>query len=153
MIETPRAVVVGYGNPLRGDDGVGPAAIDYLERLPLPPDTGLVTCQQLTPDLAETLSTAKRIILIDASVENPPGAIVLKQVAPVPWLGGFHHHLEPAALLACIKALYGAEPEMWLLTVSSRSMAVGMGLSPLIEAAIPAIGEQVLALLAAPPRA
>ena len=63
---TGNALIVGYGNPLRGDDGVGQAvarafaneaAIDGVEAL---------ACHQLTPELAERFAAAARVVLIDA---------------------------------------------------------------------------------------
>ena len=59
--EPGRVIVIGYGNPLRGDDGVGLAAIERLESL-APREVELIFTQQLTPELAQSVATASLAI-------------------------------------------------------------------------------------------
>ena len=74
-------LVIGCGNPLRGDDGLGWRAAAALRPCP-PPGTTIITCHQLLPELAELLSRAALVILIDASAADPPGLIRCAPVAP-----------------------------------------------------------------------
>ena len=48
-------LVIGYGNTLRGDDGVGPRVAEAIEKLNLPGVRTLV-CQQLSPEHADPIS-------------------------------------------------------------------------------------------------
>lgn len=68
-------LVIGIGNPLRGDDGVGRWLAERAEQLPPGTPTGdpplVRTVQQLTPELAAELTDARRVLFIDAWW--PPG--------------------------------------------------------------------------------
>ena len=67
------SLVIGIGNPLRGDDGIG-----WRLAAQLPAGSGLgVRCrQQLTPELAEELAAVERVLFLDAWLgpEGPDGA-------------------------------------------------------------------------------
>src|SRR5512136_1175751 len=79
--ENVRILVVGYGNPLRGDDGAGWQAAERLEALLPPAQVNVLIRHQLTPELAEPSSRAELVILIDASCVDPPGQIACREVA------------------------------------------------------------------------
>lgn len=68
-------LVIGIGNPLRGDDGVGWWLAERAEQLPPATPTGsrllVRAVQQLTPELSEELAGARRVLFIDAWW--PPG--------------------------------------------------------------------------------
>ena len=51
-------LVIGYGNVLRHDDGVGPRVAEAIEELNLPGVRTLV-CQQLSPEHAEPVARAQ----------------------------------------------------------------------------------------------
>lgn len=146
--DPPRVLVIGYGNTLRGDDGLGRRAAEALARRPLPAGVEVLTCHQLTVELAETISHADLVLLIDAANGDQPGTIVCEPVdrvdAPV---GPILHYLEPPALLACVEALYNAAPRTLLWTVTARSFDYAETLSPEVERALPALLRQVEACI------
>lgn len=146
--DPPRVLVIGYGNTLRGDDGLGRRAAEALARRPLPAGVEVLTCHQLTVELAETISRADLVLLIDAANGDQPGTIVCEPVdrvdAPV---GPILHYLEPPALLACVEALYNAAPRTLLWTVTARSFDYAETLSPEVERALPALLRQVEACI------
>lgn len=131
-------VIIGYGNPLRSDDGLGWRAAQQLAPLLQGLDAQVVACHQLTPELAETISRASLVIFIDADGENPPGKLSVRRVLPSPTLPlDFTHHLTPATLLACADAIYGSYPEAIVFSVSAESFEVGEELSPSVSSALP----------------
>jgi len=146
--EPPRVLVIGYGNTLRGDDGLGRRAAEALARRPLPDSVEVLTCHQLTVELAETISRADLVLLIDAAAGDRPGAILCEPVqrddAP---LGPVLHSLDPPALLACAEALYNAAPRTLLWMVTARSFDYAETLSPEVERALPALLRQVEACI------
>lgn len=146
--DPPRVLVIGYGNTLRGDDGLGRRAAEALARRPLPAGVEVLTCHQLTVELAETISRADLVLLIDAANGDQPGTIVCEPVdrvdAPV---GPILHYLEPPALLACVEALYNAAPRTLLWTITARSFDYAETLSPEVERALPALLRQVEACI------
>ncbi|MCL4425566.1 MAG: hydrogenase maturation protease [Firmicutes bacterium] len=71
-----KTMVIGCGNPLRGDDGVGRAVIQALGGVSLPEEVRLVEAG--TPGLAllDILRQADRIIIVDAVAgEGRPGTV------------------------------------------------------------------------------
>ena len=61
------ALVIGYGNTLRGDDGIGPAVAEAVAALGLP-GVRVIVAHQLTPELAADLADAQLVVFVDAAV-------------------------------------------------------------------------------------
>lgn len=142
----PKVLILGYGNPLRGDDGFGCEAARRLAAFIRNPGIDIREMHQLTPELAEPIGHAGHVIFIDASREDPPGKVQRRPVgAASP--GTFTHHLTPATLLACALELYGRAPDAVLFTAGGMSFEYGMILSEPMEAAVNEVCRQVLALL------
>jgi hydrogenase maturation protease len=70
-----RTVVIGLGNPIMGDDGLGIAALERLrERWDVPPDVELVDGGTWGLNLLPIIEDAGRVLLIDAiDVGAPAG--------------------------------------------------------------------------------
>ncbi|MCA9922262.1 MAG: hydrogenase maturation protease, partial [Anaerolineales bacterium] len=60
-------LVLGIGNPLRGDDGVGTAVISALQHMPLPPDVELVDGGTAGLEIVLLLQAYRRVIVVDAA--------------------------------------------------------------------------------------
>ena len=71
----PRVLVIGWGNPARGDDGLAWHALKHLTAGPLGEHVAVILRHQLTPELAERVLQAQRVIFVDASAQDPPGRI------------------------------------------------------------------------------
>ncbi len=141
VTECLSALIIGYGNPLRRDDGIGLAAAQQLASDLNIPGVQVVACHQLTPELAEPISRTSRVIFIDACDGDRPGQVicrpVLRDLESAP---AFAHHLTPAALLACAYTLYQVNPvEALVMTVNGASFEYGEDLTPQVAAALPMI--------------
>jgi hydrogenase maturation protease len=101
---------IGYGNSLRGDDGVGLFVAQRLQGLAV---------HQLTPDLAEPISQAAKVVFIDADVTLPAGEIRRAPVAETQ--SSIGHHCTPGELLVIARALYGRAPEAELISIGIES--------------------------------
>lgn len=132
-----KLLVIGYGNPLRGDDGFGYRA---AERIP-----GAMAVHQLTPELMDAIAQADRVIFLDAAAEGAPGEIRRRPVAPSVESIAFTHHATPGSLLAGALALYGRAPEAEIITVSGADFSLSFGLSAPVAAAL----EEVLRVISA----
>ena len=144
-----RALLIGYGNTLRGDDGLGPHVAERLAADLIPPDRR-VACHELVPELVVPVSEADLVVFVDASRDRRPGEIACARIAPVP-AGpqvAFSHALTPATLLALARDLYAASPTAWLLSVGAAAFDYTEGLSPTVLATLPALRDQLRALLA-----
>ena len=63
-------LIIGYGNTLRRDDGVGPRVAEAVGKMNLPGVRTLI-CQQLSPEHADPVSQADIVIFVDAAVDAP----------------------------------------------------------------------------------
>lgn len=81
-----RVVVIGLGNPLMGDDGLGLAVLDELRTgYALPPDVELVDGGTWGMTLLPVIEDADELILIDAiDVGATPGTAVRLEHAQLP---------------------------------------------------------------------
>jgi len=150
-----QALIIGYGNPLRSDDGFGwHAAHDLTTRLQ-DPNIEVLARQQLTPELAETASHFQLVIFIDAAVDLPPGKLRCEKITQTKTsqqqeASSFSHSLTPASLLACTAELYGKFPEAYCISVGGESFAEGESISPAMLVAFEPLLAQVRSLLARP---
>ncbi len=127
-----RVLVLGIGNPGRGDDGLGAAAAERLGSRRLP---GL-TCDanyQLNVEDALACSRHDVVVFVDAA-RGLGTPFSWSEVAEEASLPAMTHALGPSAVLALCAALYGRRPEAHLLAVRGHRWGVGEGLSPRAEA-------------------
>jgi len=140
----PKALIIGYGNPLRSDDALGWHASRLLAPELAGHDVEVITCHQLTPELAERLSQSTLAVFIDADAEGVPGEIHRRAVRPqVPASSSFTHTCTPSGLLASAQQLYGHSPEAVVITVTAQSFEFGESLSPVVSSALPKVVDQV----------
>jgi len=79
-----RTLIVGYGNPIRGDDALGWRAAERLRELVTDADVEILTLHQLAPELMEPLSQVDLAVFIDAAVGPEPGAVLERRIEPRP---------------------------------------------------------------------
>ncbi len=139
-----RVLVLGYGNPLRSDDGLGWQVAVQLFRANTSPDVHILPCHQLTPDLAETASFAENVIFIDCSREGKPGDLCCQEIFSQAGSASFTHDLSPAALLALAAELFGVCPKATLFSVSGECFEPGEDLSPTVSRRVPELKAMVL---------
>src|SRR5262245_41264787 len=69
-IHVPDGVlVIGYGNTLRGEDGIGPAVAEEVAARGLP-GVRVIVAHQLTPELAADIADARLVVFVDAAVSG-----------------------------------------------------------------------------------
>jgi hydrogenase maturation protease len=141
------AVVIGYGNTLRSDDGAGPAVADAVAALRLP-GVRVVAVHQLTPDLAELLADARPAVFVDAAIESPYGYVEVRRVQPAQQNGSLGHTSDPGVLVALASAVYGVCPPTWIVRVPVASFQLGTGLSRCASDGVAEAVREVLHILA-----
>jgi hydrogenase maturation protease len=131
----PTCLILGYGNPLRSDDGVGWKAALALERELSSPKLLVVAGQQLTPEMAETLSRCSRVLFLDAAHAGSPGEIRIETVQrdANSQTGDVSHQLSPSALLELAYRYFAVEPDATLLTITGESFEFGERFSEVVE--------------------
>jgi hydrogenase maturation protease len=128
-----KTLVIGYGNTLRSDDGAGIFAAERIAKLRR--DVDVITQAELTPELAEKMSSYGRVVFIDASVNaidvewravragNERNEIRSHAVSP--------HHLSRL----CAE-LYGALPLVELVEIPANNFELGEKISEQTERTI-----------------
>ncbi len=120
-------LVIGYGNTLRGDDGVGPRVAEAIEKLNLPGVRTLV-CQQLSPEYADPVSRAHTVVFVDAAVDAPR-EVQLRKLEPGETSQLLAHAADPRTLLALARDVFGHAPQAWWLTIPAVKLGFGEDLS------------------------
>jgi hydrogenase maturation protease len=129
-------LIIGYGNPGRQDDGLGPALAEALERLELSGVT-VDSDYQLTVEHAEAAARYRVVVFADATTEGRE-PFTWNRVQPGPAGIRFtSHHLGPADVLALARDLFGGEPAGYVLAVRGHRFGeFEVGLSPEAEIAL-----------------
>lgn len=135
-----KALIIGYGNPLRSDDGVGQAVADALVREPTLQGAEIIACHQLTPELAVDLAAVACAVFIDVEAGPPAGDISITRLSPDPTPSpSMAHHIDPRYLLHLARTLYGRSPEASLVTIGAGSLDLGEDLSEPVATALPQV--------------
>lgn len=122
-----RLLVIGYGNTLRSDDGLGPRLAEAVRDARWPGVEAL-PCAQLTPELAEPISRSEAVVFVDAAAGGPP-AVRLRPAIPGPSSRILAHASSPETLLALARDAYGRAPRAWYLTAPAANLGFGEKLS------------------------
>lgn len=123
-----RILLIGYGNPGRGDDGLGPALAAEIETLGI---TGVTVDidYQLTVDHAALIAAHDVVVFADAMIGLAvPFRFAEVDAAQPTTLGS--HQVSPEAALALAKMLFGQAPPGWILAIAGDAFGeVKEGLS------------------------
>jgi hydrogenase maturation protease len=144
-----KAVVLGVGNLILADEGVGVRTVEAFERDYVVPDgVAVIDGGTASMELLEELSHLDFLLVVDAvNAGKPPGTLVRLAGAEVPVF--FRRNLSPHGIglsdvLASLEFL-GAEPkETVILGVQPVSMELSTELTPAIAACVPELVAQVV---------
>jgi hydrogenase maturation protease len=120
-------LVIGYGNTLRSDDGVGPRVAEVVGAMGLPGVRTLI-CQQLSPEHADPISQADAVVFVDAAVDAPK-EVQLRQLEPNESSQLMAHAADPRTMLALARDVFGHAPQAWWLTIPAVKLGFGEDLS------------------------
>ncbi|NIO71612.1 MAG: hydrogenase maturation protease, partial [Anaerolineae bacterium] len=137
-------LIMGLGNPLLGDEGIGVRVVEELKGLELPDGVVVVEGGTTGLGLIGLMEGYQRVIIVDAAdMGHPPGRVVrftplevqLKTAeAPLSL-----HQIGLEEVLALAEALEVAPAELVIIGIQPSQVEVGAGLSPEVEKAIPQI--------------
>src|ERR1035437_10335979 len=134
------SIVLGLGNPLHSDDGIGPQAIERLRSDPrVPADVSLIEGGTLGLELLTYIWDCSYLLVLDAvDVGQPPGTLVgmsSQELQTLPGKGSVHQ-LGVADLLVALRVLANRTPEVVLLGMQPASIEWGTAFSPAVVAAL-----------------
>lgn len=152
-------LVIGYGNTLRRDDGVGVRVAELLAADPRlqRPGVEVRAAHQLLPEMALDLASCALAVFIDADRRAQPGAVEVRHLGrgdpprsgagarPEP--GASSHHVGAAELVALAAELTGHRPAAVVVGIGVGDTELGEGLSPAVEAVLPRVVDVVAGLV------
>jgi hydrogenase maturation protease len=127
-VDMSNFLVLGYGNPLRGDDTVGRVVARAIANWHLH-NVKVLTLHQLAPELADDIARVDIVYFIDAcmdiTLEHPQVTEIQSSLSTVT----VSHFSSPRDLLVLTKQLYNAEPRAYLIEMPAESFELSEGLS------------------------
>jgi hydrogenase maturation protease len=111
----PRILVLGYGNPGRQDDGLGPAVAARIDALGWPNITAYDNYQL---NIEDALEVAEHDVVwfVDAAKAGPSPYDV-SNLCAASSIGFTSHVVRPEAILAIARQYYGKSPRAFLLAI------------------------------------
>jgi hydrogenase maturation protease len=150
--ECNHIVIMGLGNLLLGDEGVGVHFVyDFAGRYHLPAGVEVVDAGTSAMDLLDIMAGADLLVLVDAmELRQPPGSIacfarehLLADLRP---RGGLHQMGVADALLA-LSLLDRLPREVLLIGIQPDSLELALELTSIVRASLPVVRRRVLAAL------
>ena len=146
---SPGTLIIGLGNPLRGDDGIGVRVVQMLADEALPEGVEVAEGGTLGLGLVSLMEGRRRVILVDAAnVGQRPGGFVRFTPQEARLLGSDQHlsihnaGLRDALLLA--KTLEILPDEIVIYGMQPANLDWDDDLSPEVEAAMPDLVRSIL---------
>ena len=126
--EIASRLIIGIGNPSRGDDAIGPCAIERLEALNLP-DAELLTDFQLQVEHALDIMGRREVVFIDAAASGAE-PFDFSPGNPQADASATSHALSPAAVLEALLRITDAPlPAAFVLAVRGYDFELGAPMS------------------------
>ncbi|MFZ5646627.1 MAG: hydrogenase maturation protease [Bacillota bacterium] len=136
----PGITILGLGNPILKDDGIGPRVVQELQKEGLPHGVNAVTAGGSFNQCWDILAGSKYVIAVDSLLGGgPPGTVYLLRPEEIDReidAGVFRHEddfLGVLDLMACC----GIRPEVIIVGVEPKEITYSLDLSPEILERIP----------------
>jgi hydrogenase maturation protease len=149
MTAPGRTVVLGVGNLVMSDEGLGVRCVERLQASGvLPPEVVIIDGGTSTNELLGDLEDLDLLVIVDAVAGGgAPGTLVRLEGDRIP--AAFSNKLSPHQhgindLLATLQFLGRAPRRVVVLGAVPGRLALGLELSPEIEAVLPALAAQVV---------
>ena len=140
--------IVGVGNPLVADDGVGPAVLESLEGRELPEGARLVEAGTDPLSLAYLLAPEDRVILVDAvKTGKPPGTVTVfspEQASLAVAASPSSLHGFGLAEALKLMELSGRSHDITIVGIEPEDLRPGKPMTPAVQAAVSKAAEIVL---------
>lgn len=113
--DSSKVILIGYGNPGRLDDGLGPALIARIEKSPLK-GLALDADYQLNVENAMDISRYDIVIFADASLEGEK-PFYFNEIEPSPPMSFSSHSISPESVLYMARTAFNAKTKGYVLGI------------------------------------
>ncbi len=141
-------LVLGIGNILLRDEGVGVRVIERMQGMPLPDDVELVDGGTAGADLLDVLAERRKVIVIDAvQAEAEPGTVLrftADELVQPDGVGMSLHELGLGEALTMTRQLGCAPKDVVVFGIKPKDTGSGLELSEEVEASVPKVVELIL---------
>jgi hydrogenase maturation protease len=143
-----RVVVIGVGNPYRGDDAAGLTAAERLESR-VPDGVSVLPCEQEPTRIIDTWRGARAAVIVDAVVSGvDPGTLhrvdASREPVPAHVFRSSTHAFGVGETIELARALGRLPQRIVVYGVEGATFAAGVGLTPQVETAVDRVVEAVL---------
>jgi len=111
-----KILLIGYGNPGRLDDGLGPAFAEKIQALELP-GVAVESNYQLNIEDADLIAQFDVVVFADASVDAEAPFEFLPLEGKAPMVGFSSHSIAAGSLLGLAGELFGATPQAYAMAI------------------------------------
>lgn len=141
-------LILGIGNILLKDEGIGVRVAEKMMKMQLPPDVEVMDGGVGGLNLLYYIEGRKKVIVVDAvKAEAPPGTLFRftdKDLAAKKGVMRSAHGIDFTDVIAAAQMLGNKPEEIIFLGIEPESLAASMELSPLMEKNIPILINLVL---------
>jgi len=147
-MQQPKIMIMGVGNVLLSDEGLGVQFLDYLAKDDLPENVELLEGGTAGLELVHLINEVDFLIIVDAvNAKDEPGAIFRFEpedirIMPAQFDVSFHQ-VGILEVLAMANIL-GTAPKTLIFGIQPKNLSMGMELSPEIKDVFPRVKELVL---------
>jgi len=152
MNEQNRKIVLGLGNTLQTDEGLGVHALKALEEQLGPQgDLEYVDGGVLGLNLLPWVESSSYLLILDAAdAGQPPGTLIELARDEIPLYIGVkmsQHQITFQEVLGLANVRDKLPPHLYLIGIQPEDLTVGVGISDTIKAALPEMIDRATAVL------
>jgi len=152
MEQQERKVVLGLGNILNRDEGMGVHAVKALEaQIGDLAGVEWVDGGVLGMNLLMLIEECSHLLVLDAAdARQPPGTLIQLRREQIPLYAGIkmsQHQVTFQEVLGLANIRGKLPPHLHLIGIQPSDLSIGLGLSPEVEAILPEMNEQALVIL------
>jgi len=138
-----RVVILGVGNVLLSDEGVGVHIVRKMMTMDIPREIEIIEGETFGFGLMDVVSETDRLVILDAvKGGGPPGSIYrfdFEDLATCPQSFRTSAHQVGILEVVQLSELLGCQPRTTIIGIEPKVVGMGLGLSPEVEAKIPLV--------------
>lgn len=148
-----RKVVLGLGNILNRDEGLGIQAIQLLEsRLGNTPDLEVLDGGVLGLNLLMIVEECSHLLILDAvNAGKPAGTMIELDRDAIPLFSGIHlseHQITFQEVLGLAQIREKLPSHLYVIGIQPQDLSIGLGISPVVAQALPQVVDRAATKLA-----